>query len=68
MLERKKDLVQREGTNDRQSDRKLIVYEHPQTGDTFIVEDPQLSLSEIAAVKEQVGSFLEMEQVEIGRE
>ena len=68
MLERKKDLVPRERADDRQSERKLIVYEHSQTGDTFIIEDPQLSLSEIATVQEQVSSILEMEQVEIGRE
>ena len=68
MLERKKDLVQREQADDKQSEKKLIVYEHSKTGDTFIIEDPQLSLSEIGTVQEQVSSILEMEQVEIGRE
>jgi len=68
MLERKRDLVQRERTEDKQAGNKLIVYEHPKTGDSIIVVDPDLSLSEIDTVQKQVSSILEMEQVEMGQE
>ncbi len=68
MLERKKEFVQREQTDDMQSTKKLIVYEHTKTGETFIIEDPQLNFSEIAIVQKQVSSILEMEQVAINQE
>jgi hypothetical protein len=68
MLERKKILVQRERTTETQSGKKLIVYEHGKSGDSFIVEDPQLNLSEISEMQKQVDGVLKMEQVAITQE
>lgn len=68
ILERKKELVQRELRNDKESGRKLMVYEHPRTGETIIIEDPQLNLSEISDVQKQVCGVLEMERVSVGRD
>lgn len=53
MLERKKTLVERDvqTTEDR---RKLRIYEHRKTGETFMVIDPELKLDELEQVQEQV--------------
>jgi len=53
MLERKKVLRHRPSP-----DRSLLVYEHASTGETIVVADPGLSLSDLAAVQEQVSALL----------
>ena len=68
MLERKKIFVQRQKTEEKQSGRKFIVYEHGKSGDTYLIEDPQLNISEISAVQKQIDSILKMEQVVITQE
>ena len=68
MLERKKDLLPRKHTDEDRPGRNLMVYEHAKTGETFLVEDPQLNLSEIVGVQKQVQGILEMEQVALGQE
>jgi hypothetical protein len=53
MLERKKILVERDvqTTEDR---RKLRVYEHKKTNESFMVIDPELKLDELEKVQEEV--------------
>jgi hypothetical protein len=53
MLERKKILVERDA---RKGDdgRKLRIYEHRKTGESFMVTDPELKLNELEQVQEQV--------------
>jgi len=68
MLERKKIFVQRQKTEEKQSGKTFMVYEHGKSGDTFIIEDPQLNMSEISAVQRQIDGVLKMEQVAITQE
>jgi hypothetical protein len=35
-----------------------LIYEHPATGDVFIVQDPQLRLDELEAVQDEVAQLL----------
>jgi hypothetical protein len=37
---------------------RLLIYEHRGNGDVFIVRDPQLRLSELERVQEEVTSLL----------
>lgn len=53
MLERKKLLVERD-TQTTEDGRKLRVYEHKKTGETFMVIDPELKLAELEQVQEEV--------------
>jgi hypothetical protein len=57
MLERKKLLVEREVRIDER-DRRLRVYEHRKTGETFVISDPQLRLDQLQEVQEQVMAML----------
>lgn len=57
MLERKKILVEKD-VRTREDQTKIRVYEHKKTGDTFLVVDPELKLSEIETVQEQVIGLL----------
>jgi hypothetical protein len=60
MLERKKVLVP---TDSRETEtRKLLFYEHAQTGDVFIVADPMLRLAEIEEVQREVSALLAAEE------
>jgi hypothetical protein len=53
MLERKRILRPQPS-----SDKGALVYEHASTGETFIIKDPALSLSDLAAVQEEVSALL----------
>lgn len=53
MLERKKILVERD-TQKTEDGRKLRIYEHKKTGESFMVVDPELKLNELEQVQEQV--------------
>ncbi len=57
MLERQKLL--RETDNQRTPNGILRVYEHRKTGEVFIVKDPDIPLSEIEAVQNEVFILLE---------
>lgn len=63
MMERKKKLVSRDSMTDPESSKRLIVYEMPKTGETFLVEDPGLRLSQAREVQKQVRALLEKEDV-----
>ena len=53
MLERKKILVERD-TQKTEDGRKLRIYEHKKTGESFMVIDPELKLGELEQVQEEV--------------
>lgn len=57
MLERKKTLVEKD-VQLRDDQTKLRVYEHKLTGEAFLITDPQLKLSELAMVQEEVAERL----------
>ncbi|MDF1850357.1 MAG: hypothetical protein P1U85_05935 [Verrucomicrobiales bacterium] len=60
MLERKKTLVP---TDSKETEtRKLLFYEHEETGDVFIVADPGLKLDEIEVVQQEVAALLAAEE------
>ena len=53
MLERKKILVERD-TQKTEDGRKLRIYEHKKTGESFMVIDPELKLDELEHVQDEV--------------
>ncbi len=53
MLERKKILVERD-IQKTEDGRKLRIYEHRKTGESFMVIDPELKLDELEHVQEEV--------------
>lgn len=57
MLERKRILRHRDTTHGDDG-IDLMVYEHAQTGESFLVPDPHLRLDELAHVREQVAALL----------
>ncbi len=57
MLERKKTLVEKDVQMPDER-TKLRIYEHKLTGEAFLIPDPQLKLSELAAVQEEVAQRL----------
>ena len=56
MLERKRLLKQVRIEN--ASGSRLLIYQHRENGDVFIVRDPQLRLSELERVQEEVATLL----------
>ena len=60
MLERKRILKHRET---RKDGGKLLVYEHHQSGETFVIQDPQLRLDQLAGVQERVALMLRPPEV-----
>jgi len=59
--ERKKVFSLREKIRDEQG-RRVLVYEHTGTGETFLIRDPQLSLSGVESVQAQVRELIEAEK------
>ena len=57
MLERKKVFVERD-IRQSEDGRKLRVYEHKKTGESFLVTDPCLKLGELEHVQEEVVELL----------
>jgi hypothetical protein len=53
MLERKKILVERD-VQRREDGMKIRVYEHKKTGESFMVPDPELKLTELEEIQEEV--------------
>ena len=60
MLERKKVLSQKDSITGP-SGGKVLVYENNKTGETFVIADPQLKLTEIPFVQQQVKALLDAE-------
>ena len=57
MLERRRILAEKD-VQSRPDGVKIRVYEHKQTGESFVVPDPQLKLSEIEHVQREVMDLL----------
>jgi hypothetical protein len=57
MLERQRVFVEREVRTD-ENDKRLVVYEHKKTGETFAIIDPQLKLNEIDPVQQEIMALL----------
>jgi len=57
MLERKKILAEKD-VKSSEDGRKLRIYEHKKTNESFMVVDPQLKLDELEQVQEQVVALL----------
>jgi len=57
MLERKRILAERE-VQVPEEGFKVRVYEHKKTGETFVIKDPGLKLSELESVQEEVVTML----------
>ncbi len=57
MLERKKIFVERD-TQKAEDGRKLRIYEHKKTGESFIIIDPELKLDQLDHVQEEVVTLL----------
>jgi hypothetical protein len=53
MLERKKVLVERD-VQALEDGRKLRIYEHRKTNESFLIVDPGLKLAELGQVQEEV--------------
>ncbi len=58
MLERRRILVEKEVQMPAGTGTKIRVYEHKQTGESFVVPDPQLRLREIETVQREVMELL----------
>lgn len=63
MLERKKILIERD-VKTQPDGKKLRIYEHKHTGETLLITDPDLKLSELAHVQEEVINLLGGPQTE----
>ena len=58
MLERRRILVEKEVQTSEGGGQKIRVYEHKQTGESFVVPDPGLRLREIESVQREVLELL----------
>jgi hypothetical protein len=66
MLERKKLL--RETDTQEVPSGILRVYEHRKTGDVFVIKDPQIALSDVERVQQEVQQLLDPDPVPAGEE
>jgi len=57
MLERKRQLKVKEQVS--RDGRRVLVYEHPRSGDLFTIPDPDLQLDQLEQVQHQVAELLE---------
>lgn len=63
MMERKKRLIPRDKVIEPGTGRKIIVYELPDSGESFLIEDPGLGLHQAKEVQKQVKELLALENV-----
>ena len=61
MLERKKVLIEKSFFFD-DNNKKIRIYEHKKTNESFTIIDPQLSLNEIEPLKEEVYDLIKLTQ------
>lgn len=62
MLERRRLLAQKHSVQEVSSGRTIIIYEHTGTGETFLIKDPHLTLSQVDKVQAQVKEILDSEE------
>ncbi|MDD5557585.1 MAG: hypothetical protein PHN82_10120 [bacterium] len=63
MLERRKKLIPRDTIVEGGGGRRIIVYEFAGSGESILVEDPGIGLSQAREVQEQIRSLLDAEGV-----
>lgn len=61
LLERKKILIHRESVLKDQETKRFLVYEHHESGETIILEDPHLSLNQVDEVQKELKSVMDQE-------
>ncbi len=61
MLERKRILVEKKDHQSAELKERFIVYEKTKTGESFVLERPALSLSEIEVLQEELKDILNKE-------
>lgn len=59
--ERKKIFIERETVRGEDGER-MVVYEHAESGDTYLIRDPGLSLKEVEEVQAEVSELLSREK------
>jgi len=67
MMERKKRLVPRDRVIEPGTGKSIIVYELPDSGESFFIEDPGLGIHQAKEVQKQVRDLLALENVSSGR-
>ena len=65
MLERKKVLLEKKSTLDNEQSKDHVIYEKPKTGESFVLINPRLNMSEISLLQGELSSILEAEQIVI---
>jgi len=63
MMERKKRLIPRDKVIEPGTGKKIIVYELPGSGESFLIEDPGLGIHQAKEVQKQVRELLALENV-----
>jgi hypothetical protein len=61
LLERKKVLIHRDSILKEEESKRFLVYDHAQTGETFILEDPHLSLNQVQEVQKELKDVMDEE-------
>ena len=66
MLERKKVLKQQKvergaSATQEESDKRMLVYLHAETGESILIEDPQIRLAEWSSVQKEITNMLQEE-------
>jgi len=60
MLERKKIISEKnKKIKSKNTGKKLVIYEHNKTGEAFIIEDPEIALSEVGPLQREIVKILE---------
>jgi hypothetical protein len=62
MLERRRLLSPKHTVQEAASGKTIIIYEHAKTGETILIKDPHLTMSQIGKVQVQVKEILDSEQ------
>lgn len=61
-LERKRIL--RQAGHEHRAGRRLLVYEHLDSGELMLITDPEVSLDQVAKVEQEVGRCLNLKSIE----
>lgn len=60
LLERKKIFTFRESVL-KEGEKRFLVYDHAQTGESFVLEDPSLSLAQLGEVQKELKEMMDQE-------
>ncbi|MBI1871283.1 MAG: hypothetical protein HYS07_08840 [Chlamydiae bacterium] len=59
LLERKKILIHRESVRKEEAKNRFLIYEHAETEESFILEDPTLTLSQVEEVQNELKEVMD---------